>query len=142
MTGFLSDIVGRNLTLSLTFFAAACAYLFPPHTSALGIAAFLVAVIGFSFGTMFSVSAPLVSDCFGLKHSGPIFGLVFSAYGFLAGILGPSSGGYLLDVTGDDSLPVFIYLGIFCILCGFSIRMVVRPLRPPAKGRNQQVGEF
>lgn len=127
ITGFLSDIVGRNLTLSLTFFAAACAYFVLPHTSVLGTAGFLIAVIGFSFGTMFSVSAPLVSDCFGLKHFGAIFGLVFTAYGFLAGILGPSLSGYLLDVTGGNFLPVFTYLGIFCILSGFFIKMVVRP---------------
>ncbi|MFO7772694.1 MAG: MFS transporter [Dehalococcoidia bacterium] len=130
ITGFLSDIVGRNLTLSLTFFAAACAYFVLPHTSTLGIVAFLIAVVGFSFGTMFSVSAPLVSDCFGLKHFGAIFGLVFTAYGFLAGILGPSLSGYLLDMTEGNFLPVFTYLGIFCVLSGFFIRMVVPPLRP------------
>ncbi|MFO7772695.1 MAG: MFS transporter [Dehalococcoidia bacterium] len=139
LSGFLSDIVGRNLTLSLTFFAAACAYFVLPHTSTLGIAAVLIAVIGFSFGTMFSVSAPLASDCFGLKHFGAIFGLVFTAYGFLAGILGPSLSGYLLDVTEGNFLPVFTYLGIFCILSGFFIRMVVPPLQPPGEVRTTQV---
>jgi MFS family permease len=137
LTGFLSDIVGRNLTLSLTFFAAACAYFVLPHINTLGTAAVLVAVIGFSFGTMFSVSAPLVSDCFGLKHFGAIFGLVFTAYGFLAGILGPSLSGYLLDLTGGNFLPVFTYLGTFCILSGFFIRMVVPP--HPRAGSSIQV---
>lgn len=142
LTGFLSDIVGRNLTLSLTFFAAACAYLALPHSNTFGTAAVLVAVIGFSFGTMFSVSAPLVSDCFGLKHFGAVFGLVFTAYGFLAGILGPSLSGYLLDLTAGNFLPVFTYLGTFCILSGFFIRMVVPPLRPPGKGSSTHVSEF
>ena len=44
-------------------------------------------MVGFSFGTLFSVSAPLVADC---------FGLTFVAYGFVAGPLGPTLSGYLL----------------------------------------------
>lgn len=140
--GFLSDTLGRNLTLSLTFFAAACAYFALPHINTLGTAAVLVAVVGFSFGTMFSVSAPLASDCFGLKHFGAIFGLVFTAYGFLAGILGPSLSGYLLDLTGGNFLPVFTYLGAFCILSGFFIRMVVPPFRPPGEGSRTHVAKF
>jgi len=141
LAGFISDIIGRNLTLSLTFFGAAWAYFALPHIRTLGTAAVLIAVIGFSFGTMFSVSAPLVSDCFGLKHFGAIFGLVFTAYGFLAGILGPSLSGYLLDLTAGNFLPVFIYLGVFCVLSGSLIRMVVPPLAPAAQGSATQVSE-
>jgi len=141
LAGFVSDIVGRNMTLSLTFFGAACAYFALPHTRTLGIAAVLIAVIGFSFGTMFSVSAPLVSDCFGLKHFGPIFGLVFTAYGFLAGILGPSLSGHLLDLTAGNFLPVFTYLGVFCVLSGFLIRMVVPPLVPAVEGSATRVNQ-
>jgi OFA family oxalate/formate antiporter-like MFS transporter len=127
LAGLLSDVVGRNLTLSLTFFAAGCAYFGLPHMNSLGGAAVLVAIIGFSFGTMFSVSGPLVSDCFGLQHFGAIFGLVFTAYGFLAGILGPSLSGYLLDSTAGNFPAVFAYLGVFCIVSGLLVRMVVPP---------------
>lgn len=132
LSGFLSDLIGRHRTLVSTFFAAACAYFILPHVNTIGIAAVLGAVIGFSYGTLFAVSAPLVSDSFGLKHFGAIFGLVFTAFGFLSGLLGPSLSGYLLDLTGGDFLPVFAYLGVFCILSGFFIRLVVppRPYRP------------
>jgi OFA family oxalate/formate antiporter-like MFS transporter len=129
LSGFLSDILPRSLTLSLTFFAAAVAYFVLPHINTLGAMVVLVAVVGFSFGTMFSVSAPLVSDCFGLKHFGAIFGLVFTAYGFLSGFLGPSLSGYLLDVTGGSFLWVFTYLGTLCILSGFFITRVTSPAR-------------
>ena len=97
--GFLSDMVGRNLAMSLTFLAAGGAYFLLPHANTLIVLAFLAAVIGFAFGTLFAVSAPLATDCFGLKHFGAIFGLVFTAYGFVSGILGPSLSGYLLDIT-------------------------------------------
>ncbi len=131
LSGFLSDLIGRYRTLTSTFFAAAIAYFLLIHTEALGAAAVLAAVIGFSYGTLFAVSAPLVSDCFGLKHFGAIFGLIFTAFGFLSGVLGPSLSGYLLDRTGDNFAPVFIYLGVFCVLSGFFIRMVVPPRPGP-----------
>lgn len=129
LTGYLSDLVGRNLVMSLTFFAAGGAYLVLPYLHNLAAMAVLAGVIGLSFGTLFAVSAPLVSDCFGLKHFGAIFGLIFTAYGFIAGILGPSLSGYLLDVTGGNYFIVFIYLGIFCLLSGIFIRHVAVPSR-------------
>ena len=127
ISGYLSDNIGRNLTMSITFFAAGLAYFFFPHSSSLLTCAALAAVIGFSFGTLFSVSAPLVSDCFGLQHFGAIFGMVFTAYGFFAGLLGPSLSGYILDVTGNNFSIVFMYLGIFCLISGLGIRLVVPP---------------
>jgi MFS transporter, OFA family, oxalate/formate antiporter len=133
LSGFLSDVIGRHRTLISTFVAAACAYFILPHVDIIGAAAVLGAVIGFSYGTLFAVSAPLVSDCFGLKHFGAIFGLVFTAFGFLSGLLGPSLSGYLLDITDGDFLPVFTYLGIFCVLSGFLVKLVV----PPRPGNNE-----
>jgi OFA family oxalate/formate antiporter-like MFS transporter len=129
--GFLSDRVGRNLAMSLTFLAAGAAYFLLPYSKTVFVLAFLAAVIGFSFGTLFAVSAPLATDCFGLKHFGAIFGLVFTAYGFVSGILGPSLSGYLLDLTKGNFLLVFTYLGIFCILSGIFIRWVTPPHPKP-----------
>ncbi|MFO7712517.1 MAG: MFS transporter [Dehalococcoidia bacterium] len=129
LSGFLSDIIGRHRTLVATFLAAACAYFVLPHVDTIGTAAVLGAIIGFSYGTLFAVSAPLVSDSFGLKHFGAIFGLVFTAFGYLSGLLGPSLSGFILDMTEGNFLPVFIYLGVFCILSAFFIRLVVPPRR-------------
>ena len=127
ISGILSDRFGRNQVMSLAFLAAGLAYFALPWADGLGGCALLAAVVGFSFGTLFSVSAPLVADCFGLKHFGAIFGLTFAAYGFVAGPLGPTLSGYLLDVTGDNFFLVFMYLGIFCLLAGLCIRQVVPP---------------
>jgi len=124
LTGYLSDLVGRNFTMSVTFFASGCAYVVLPHADSLALSALLAAVIGFGFGTLFGVSAPLVTDCFGMKHFGAIFGLVFTAYGFVAGIIGPSLSGYILDATNGNFGAVFAYLGIFCLLSGVIIRFV------------------
>lgn len=125
ISGYLSDVIGRNTTMSIVFFAAGGAYLILPHSSDLMVCSILAAFVGLSHGTLFTVSAPLVYDCFGFKHFGAIFGLVFTAYGFVSGLLGPSLSGYILDVTGGNFLIVFTYLGVFCILSGLCIRLVV-----------------
>jgi len=127
VTGFLSDIIGRNFTMSVTFLAAGAAYFVLPHSQGLAMMATLAAVIGFAFGTLFGVSAPLATDCFGLRHFGAIFGLVFTAYGFISGLIGPSLAGYLLDATNGNFFVVFAYLGVSCLLSGVFIRFVVPP---------------
>jgi OFA family oxalate/formate antiporter-like MFS transporter len=127
--GYLSDKVNRSRAMSLTFLAAGCAYLVLPGMTNLGAIILLASTIGFAFGTLFAVSAPLASDCFGLKHFGAIFGLIFTAYGFISGIVGPSLSGYILDVSKGNYFIVFSYLGIFCLLSGFFIRQVVPPIK-------------
>ncbi|KUO70978.1 MAG: MFS transporter [Desulfosporosinus sp. BRH_c37] len=129
VTGFVSDIAGRNVTMSITFFAAGVAYFVLIGAQNLLAIAILVAVIGFAFGTLFAVSAPLVTDCFGLKHFGAIFGLIFTAYGFISGILGPSLSGYLIDMNKGNFTPIFAYFGVFCLLSGVLIRLAVPPVK-------------
>lgn len=127
ITGYLSDIIGRTPTMSFTFFAAAAAYFSLPFVSGLTGLAILAAIIGFAFGALFAVSAPLAMDCFGVKHFGSIFGLVFTAYGFVAGFVGPSVSGYVLDATSGNFHAVFTYLGLFCLCSALLIRFVVPP---------------
>ena len=126
-SGILSDRYGRSRVMSLAFLASGLAYLFLPQAEALSSSALLAAVVGFSFGTLFSVSAPLVADCFGLEHFGAIFGLAFAAYGFVSGPLGPTLSGYLLDITGGNYSLVFLYLSLFSLLASLCIRQVLPP---------------
>jgi len=56
-----------------------------------------------------------------MTHFGTIFGLVFTAYGFLAGALGPWLSGYILDVSGGRFGSVFLYLGGFFLLSSILI---------------------
>ncbi len=124
LSGYLSDYTGRTGIMSITFLAAGASYFILTITNELIILLILAGIIGFAFGTLFAVSAPLVSDCFGLKHFGAIFGLVFTAYGFVSGILGPSLSGYILDVTAGNFTIVFSYLGFFCMASAVLIRFL------------------
>jgi OFA family oxalate/formate antiporter-like MFS transporter len=121
--GWLSDVVPRTKAMSWAYAAAGAAYLLLPWTAGLAGPALLAAVVGIAFGTQFAVSAPLVVDCFGPERFGEVFGLVFTAYGFLSGLLGPALGGWLLDAAGGYAL-VFSYLGCLCLAAAALIRLV------------------
>ena len=75
-----------------------------------------------------AVSAPIAGDCFGMAHFGAIFGLIFTAYGFLSGPLGPWLSGYVLDRTQGNYTLVFSYLG-FMYLASAGLILMVQPWR-------------
>lgn len=124
LTGYFSDRLKRTFTMTVTFALAAAAYFILPHTSGVAVAAVLAAFVGISLGTLFAVSAPLVADRFGMKHFGAIFGLVFTAYGFVAGPLGPWLTGIMLDAGNVDFVVVFSYLGGLSVLGAVFISLV------------------
>jgi OFA family oxalate/formate antiporter-like MFS transporter len=128
VSGFFSDHWGRSRTMAISFTGAALAYIFMPHLEGIWLWSALAAVIGFAFGTLFAVSAPLAGDCFGMAHFGAIFGLIFTAYGFLSGPLGPWLSGYILDITRGNYTIVFSYLGIMYLVSAGLI-VLVRPWR-------------
>ncbi len=128
--GGLSDLVGRTATLGAAFAAAGLAYLLLPQATGPGLTAALVATVGVAFGTLFAVSAPLAVECFGPAHFGAVFGLVFTAYGFVSGALGPWLSGYLLDASGGDLGVVCGYLGALCLVAAALVLGVRPPVRP------------
>lgn len=124
--GYFSDCIDRTRTMGATFLVAGVAYFLLPHAEGLAAIALLAACIGVGFGTLFSVSAPLAVDCFGIAHFGAIYGLIFTAYGFVAGALGPLLGGVLVDTAGGYGL-VFGYLGALCVACAVLVQFVRAP---------------
>ena len=128
VSGYFSDRWGRSRTMAVSFTCAAAAYLIMPHLEGMWVWTTLSAVIGFAFGTLFAVSAPLAGDCFGMAHFGAIFGLIFTAYGVLSGPLGPWLSGYILDLTQGNYTFVFSYLG-FMYLASAGLILFVQPWR-------------
>jgi OFA family oxalate/formate antiporter-like MFS transporter len=123
ISGYLSDYIGRKMTLSFSFGAAGLAYFLIGQTGSLTLWLVLFAAIGYAFGTMFSVSAPLIGDCFGMDHFGAVIGMIFTAYGFVAGVIGPWLTGRLLDVTGGNFSAIFIYLGVLMLSAAALIQL-------------------
>ena len=128
ISGYSSDRIGRSRTMAMSFAGAGFAYLIMPHLVGLWLWAALAAVIGFAFGTLFAVSGPLAGDCFGMAHFGAIFGLIFTAYGFVSGPLGPWQSGHILDVTRGNYTLVFSYLGLMYLVAAGLI-LLVQPWR-------------
>lgn len=128
ISGYFSDRIGRSRIMAMSFAGAGIAYLIMPHLMGLWLWAMLAAVIGFAFGTLFAVSGPLAGDCFGMAHFGAIFGLVFTAYGFVSGPLGPWLSGHILDATGGNYILVFSYLGLM-YLAAAGLILLVQPWR-------------
>ena len=114
--------------MAVSFAGAALAYMIMPHGQGIWLWATLAAVVGFAFGTLFAVSAPLAGDCFGMTHFGAVFGLIFTAYGFVSAPLGPWLSGYILDLTRGNYTIVFSYLGLM-YLAAAGIILRVRPHR-------------
>jgi len=121
LSGFLSDLIGRKTIMAVSFLVAGGAYLLLPFAGSIFTCSVLAACVGFAFGTLFAVSAPFVSDCFGMEHFGSILGLVFTAFGFVSGVLGPWLGGYLLDATGGNFMLIFFYLGSLMLVSSLMI---------------------
>jgi OFA family oxalate/formate antiporter-like MFS transporter len=67
------------------------------------------ALLGWGFAVTLGLFPTLTSTCFGVKHLGVNYGLVFTAFG--AGALAPSFGSWLFGITGSDA-PAFITAGI------------------------------
>ena len=122
VAGALSDVIGRNLLGAVSFVAAAIGYFALPFAHNVVVLGILCALVGFAFGTLFAITAPLGTDLFGLKYFGLIFGYIFTAYGFVGGLVGPLLSSYVLDVTGSYTV-VFTYLGVFCLLAAVFVMM-------------------
>ena len=84
--------------------------------------------VGVGFGTLFTVTGPMASELFGLKNFGMIFGLIFTAYGMVGGIVGPAVSGLLLEKTGGDYAMVFTYLGIMALV-GFMLMGCIKVVK-------------
>lgn len=131
VAGPISDLIGRNITGCGAFLLGAAGYFFLPYAHSLLAVSILAACVGFAFGTLFAISSPLTTDLFGLKHFGTIFGLIFTAYGLVGGLVGPALAGYVLTVTGGSFTVVFHYLAFFCLLSAGAVTLARRKGRSP-----------
>ena len=111
-SGWLSDLVGRLMTLRIMILVSALAMpaLFAWRQDAFLLYLFVV-VVYWCFGTQLSVFASTSADFFGTKHLGLNYGLLFTAYG-VAGLIGPIIGGRVFDAFDDYRYAFFIAAGL------------------------------
>ncbi|MBF0551009.1 MAG: OFA family MFS transporter [Deltaproteobacteria bacterium] len=125
LAGFISDKIGRQLTLIIMLFFQATLMLIavPLIKNNLGGAAgivILVALIGANYGANLSIFPSAAKDQWGLKNFGANYGALFTAWG-MAGLIMPRISQMLIAKTGsfDNSLYMcmvtLIAVGVFNI---------------------------
>ncbi len=115
--GRLSDVYPKQKILMTVCLMASAAYFLMPLFHNLF-------TISLAFGSLFAVSAPLVTEVFGIENFGKVFGLVFTAYGFVAGLLGPWASGMILDITDSNFRIVFTLFALFYLISSVLILKV------------------
>jgi OFA family oxalate/formate antiporter-like MFS transporter len=132
--GWLADRWGqRTPWISLALLAVATLTLLAARHHAV---AFLVAAVlaGFGFGACFVVYATLTASHYGIARLGELYPLVFLAYG-LSGIVGPTTGGLLFELTGGYGLA----LGLCAVLLG-AAALALRSLLSSGPANPQPLG--
>ena len=116
VVGALSDIIGGERIGVIAFAVTAAGYALLPYIGTGAAVMVIAGCVGFGFGTLFTVTGPIASGRFGLRYFGMIYGLIFTAYGFIGGILGPALSGMVLDITSGNYHVVFGYLAVFAFI--------------------------
>jgi MFS transporter, OFA family, oxalate/formate antiporter len=124
--GRLSDHYSKQNILMTIFLMASMAYFLMPWFNHIFVISFLTCFVGVAFGGLFTVSAPLVTEVFGLENFGIVFGMVFTAYGFVAGFMGPWLSGIILDITDSNFKIVFSLFAVFYLISSLLILKVKR----------------
>ncbi|MBD3314411.1 MAG: MFS transporter, partial [Chitinivibrionales bacterium] len=109
--GALIDGIGdRAIPASLLFLCSAIAMLLLPFPAPwMFVAVSMLA--GFGFGACFVVYMTQTANDFGAENMASIYPLIFLAYGF-SGIVGPTVGGWLYDVSGSYFPAILVGAGV------------------------------
>ena len=128
ISGWLSDVLGRLMTLRIMMLVSAAAMpaLFMWREQA-ALFYLLVAVVYWCFGTQLSVFASTSADFFGTRYLGMNYGLLFLAYG-VAGIVGPFIGARVFDAFEDYRFAFFIAGGL-ALVAFYAMRFAQPPRR-------------
>ncbi len=128
IAGLVSDRIGRKNAMTLFYsFMFLTLILIVFQRSPLVLFA-AVAIIGLSYGSIFSLFPASVSAFFGEKNFGLFYGLIFSS--MTAGALFPLFTGYLYEQRGDFTIS-FIVLSGFCLLTVMLSLVIKHPAKTP-----------
>lgn len=113
LAGFLGDRFGAVWVMIVTYVIQAATFLsFPVFAVTLPTLYIAAALLGWGFAVTLAIFPALTAICFGTKHMGVNYGLVFTAFG--VGALAPAAGSWVFDVTGSYT-PAFIAAGVLTV---------------------------
>lgn len=110
LAGYLGDRYGVVWVLICTFILQSIAFFcFPLLATTSSMLYILSGLLGWGYAVILALYPSLTSICFGIKHLGVNYGLVFTAFG--VGALAPLIGAWALDVTRSFT-PIFVAAGV------------------------------
>jgi MFS family permease len=126
--GWVSDHIGRELTMTVAFAGEALAICLLLHYRQNAYAfALLSGVVFFAWGEIFSLFPSLLTDTFGTKHATTNYGFLYMAQG-VGSLLGGPVAAVIHDMVGNW-VPVFgIAIGLDLLTAALAI-LVLRPMR-------------
>lgn len=128
MIGPLADKIGTKL-IFVVLFAAQCGamlLLFPAGKSAAMLAA-CAGLIGWNYGSMFTLFPATLLQYYGPTNQGSNYGLLFTAWG-IAGFAGPYLGGKLQASTGSFFIPFVVSAVVLAVAV-----VILATLKAPEK---------
>jgi OFA family oxalate/formate antiporter-like MFS transporter len=110
--GSVSDRFGRLVTLTTTYVVAASCLLALSLLSSLPIVVMAIGGIALCFGGYLGIMPSICAECFGSKHMGINYGLLFTAYG-VAAFVGPRLASFIRDMNaGSYDLAFGVVMGL------------------------------
>ncbi|HOS65399.1 MAG TPA: OFA family MFS transporter [Candidatus Latescibacteria bacterium] len=123
----LSDYIGRPVTFAVMVGIQIVLFALVPNVSSVALFQAAFFVIMTCFGGGFATCPAFVTDLFGSRNTGAIYGVILTAWS-AAGVAGPTMAAMLRDLTGSYSGGMHVIAGAlaFALVCvaalGASIR--------------------
>ncbi|MBR1272259.1 MFS transporter [Bradyrhizobium sp. AUGA SZCCT0222] len=129
--GGLADRIGRQTALLLLFIGMALALaIWLISTSFWQLAGFAF-IYGMVYGAWVAVLPAVVMDHFGGRHVSGIIGILYTSVAF-GTLIGPSTAGYVFDLTGDYTLPILAGVAANVIAAAI-VAIMFRPPHAPLR---------
>ncbi|MEM0378557.1 MAG: OFA family MFS transporter [Thermofilaceae archaeon] len=110
--GWISDLLGRYgrpITMTMFFTIQSLLIIALAYAGSGKLELYLMtAALGFTYGSALALYPVATGDFFGLKHLSTNYSLVFTGWG-VSGLIFPSIGGYIHDVTGSYDLALVVF---------------------------------
>jgi MFS transporter, OFA family, oxalate/formate antiporter len=99
VAGFVSDYIGRVVTIAMVCTLQALIIFFFPYLTSVNDFILGSIVVGFNYGACLALFPATTADYWGTKNLGLNYGILFTSWG-VGGILGPLLAGKIADTTG------------------------------------------
>jgi OFA family oxalate/formate antiporter-like MFS transporter len=114
VAGFISDYIGRVVTIAMVCMMQAIAMFF--FTSFTTVNDFILGsiLVGFNYGACLSLFPATTADYWGTTNLGLNYGILFTSWG-VGGIFGPMLAGKIADATGSYALAFSVASGLLLL---------------------------